>query len=88
MQEKCRFKPEHASDAFNEIAERYFNHNFGQMSKADFEILLFRLYQENLQRNQLPADDFSIAAALGITESKVRNMKIKTALHLFCSAVF
>lgn len=81
MQERYRFRPEDASAAFNEIAERYYNHNFGQMSKTDFEVLLFRMYQENLHRNHLPADDFSIATDLGITESKVRNMKVKTALQ-------
>ena len=42
---------------------------------------MFKLYQENLQRTRQPVDDFSIASALGITEAKVRNLKVKVNLQ-------
>ena len=81
MSWEIRFSEKQASKAFIEIGDRFYNHNFGQMSKSDFEVLLFKLYQENLQYNHMTTDDFSMATALGIPESKVRNLKVKVELQ-------
>lgn len=76
--------------AFDEIAARYYNHNFGQMSKSDFETLLFHLYLErvlcNDKKNNVNTDfnsysDFTLSEELGITQSRVANLKVKKQLQ-------
>ena len=67
--------------AFNQISDRYFNRNFGMMSKADFETLLFHIYIEHLLNNNLNFDDYSISKDLGISQAKVRSLKIKKELQ-------
>ena len=66
---------------FETIAGQFFQRNFGRMGKADLDVLMFSLYLEHLWKNDLPDDDYSIAVALGITESRVRNLKIKKELQ-------
>ena len=63
------------------ISERYFNRNFGTMSKTDFETLLFSVYLEHILKSGQKYDDYSVSKALGITQSKVRNMKMKKELQ-------
>lgn len=67
--------------AFDDIAVRYYYKNFGTMTKTDYETLLFRIYLRHLKRNRLPTDDYSISRALGITKSKVRNLKMRNELQ-------
>lgn len=77
-----------------EITEHYFNHNFGSMSKSDLETLLFHLYEDNLTKRRKDAeielsdksmsswesDDYTLSKALGITQSRVRALKERSAL--------
>ena len=67
--------------AFEMIAGQYLNKNFGRMGKSDFEVLIFSIYIEHLLENGLPYDDYTIALQLGISESRVRNLKIKKELQ-------
>lgn len=71
--------------AFDKIAENYYFGNFGTMQKADIEVLLFSIYLEEIL-NQSEEDmntysDYTLAKQLGITQSKVSNLKIKKQLQ-------
>lgn len=67
--------------AFDLLANRFYEHNFGQISKADFEVLMFKIYLDDLHRSNEDDSDFVLATALGITESKVRSLKVKKELQ-------
>lgn len=67
--------------AFETISGYFYQRNFGRMGKADLDLLMFSFYLDHLSENNLPDDDYSISTALGITESRVRNMKIKRELQ-------
>lgn len=67
--------------AFHMISSRYFKRNFGTMTKADFETLLFSIYIEHLLENNQPFDDYTMSKALGITQSKVRTLKLRKELQ-------
>jgi len=65
----------------DEIFNRYFNRNFGTMSKADFEVYLFHYYIEYLRENEPElCSDYALSNIMGITQSRVRNLKIKAEL--------
>ncbi len=74
---------------FDEIASHFYNSNFGMMSKADIELMMFRFYIEKLISENMNADgtidykkcsDYRISQDLGITQQKVRNLKVKNQL--------
>ena len=75
------FKDDEKIEAFEDIAVQYYYRNFGSLTKTDFETLLFKIYLRHLKRNQLSMDDYSISRDLGITQSKVRNMKLRIDLR-------
>ena len=54
-----------------------FTRRFGSFSKADYEVLMFTIFQDSLEH---PLRDYDISVALGITESKVRNLRVKSQL--------
>lgn len=54
-----------------------FTRRFGTFSKSDYETLLFTIFLDSLDS---PARDYDISIALGITESKVRNLRIRSQL--------
>ncbi len=64
----------------SKIEEMYFNRNFGSMSKADFETLLFSEYIEHCINNEIPYDDYSLSKKLGITQSRIRSLKERKEL--------
>lgn len=70
------------------LFKKYANKNFGLMIKSEFEVILFyHIMQELL--NELPKDketekfisDYDLSMTLGITESKVRNLR--TRAHIY-----
>ena len=75
------FSGQEKEAAFDLISSKFFNHNFGMMSKSDYETLLFHIYIEHLLNNSLPFDDYIISKDLGITQSKVRTLKCKKELQ-------
>ena len=75
------FKVAEKTAAFDLIAKRYFDRNFGTMSKTDFETLLFHIYMENLLSHNEKFDDYTVSKALGISQSKVRNLKMRKELQ-------
>lgn len=75
------FSPEEMQDAFALIQERYYHRNFGTMTKTDFETLLFRIYLNHLLVTNAPFDDYTMSKALGISQSKIRNLKARNELQ-------
>ena len=75
------FHEEEKISAFDEIEKRYFRRNFGTMSKTDLETLLFHIYIEHLLDNGEPFDDHTMSKSLGISQSKVRNLKMRKELQ-------
>lgn len=68
-------------NAFDRIYERFFRRNFGTMSKTDMETLMFDIYIEHLLDNKLPFDDYTMSKTLGISQSKIRNLKVRKELQ-------
>lgn len=54
-----------------------FTKRFGSFSKSDYEVLMFSIYRD-LQMES--CRDYEMSLALGITESKVRSLRVKSQL--------
>lgn len=72
--------------AFDRIAEVCYARNFGRMSKTDFETLLFDIYLSQLLKHTDTDDfrkysDYRLSKELGITQSKVSNLKVRRQLQ-------
>lgn len=83
------FSDEEKIKNFDEIVSNFYNSNFGHMSKTDIELLMFHLYIEKMILQYKEADntidykkcsDYKISKDLGITQQKVRNLKVKSQL--------
>ena len=72
------------AEAFDKIAENYYFCNFGEMSKSDYEVLLFSLYIDRILESS--ADDmqtygdYILSKYLGVTQSKIKGLKEKKEL--------
>lgn len=89
MAEYVTFEPEEKIRFFDEIAACFYNANFGQLSKADLELMMFRFYIEKMVSDNENKDgtidyrkcsDYKISKDLGITQQRVRNLKVKNQL--------
>ncbi|MCD7959658.1 MAG: hypothetical protein LUF89_09380 [Ruminococcus sp.] len=80
MCQKQDFSSAEKEKAFDAIADLYYNRNFGTMTKADFETLLFSIYLEHLLDNHLPCDDYTMSIALGVSETRIRTLKERKQL--------
>ncbi len=65
---------------FKELAEMFYNHNFGQASKQEIEIFMFHAYMDGLREDKKTITDYTISKKLGITQQRVRNLRIKENL--------
>ncbi len=74
------FSREEKEKAFNLITKLYYNRNFGETTKSDFETLLFSIYIEHLMNNNLPYDDYTMSNDLGITQTRIRSLKERKQL--------
>ena len=54
-----------------------FTRRFGSFSKSDYEVLMFTIFLDSITEQ---LRDYDISIALGITESKVRNLRVKSQL--------
>jgi hypothetical protein len=77
------------AQAFDEIAARFYEVNFGLSTKSDIDLLMFKLYFDKLNAENKNADgstnyracsDYIISKALGISQDRVRNLKLKKQL--------
>lgn len=84
------FTAEEKAAMFDEIAAQFYESNFGHLSKADMELMMFHFYLEKMIRDNKNPDgtidyrkcsDYKISQDLGITQQRVRNMKIKKQLY-------
>ena len=84
-----RFSEEEMADNFKTICNCFYEKNFGQMSKSDFEALMFHFYIEKLVKDNSDSNgiidfnacsDYRISNELGITQQRVRNLKVKNQL--------
>ena len=74
------------AEAFDMLAQEYYLGNFGQMSKAETDVIMFHLYIKQLLNVKGDADftnysDYVLAKDLGITQSKVSSLKLKQQLQ-------
>ena len=51
------FTNEEIIKAFDEVAKHFYDHNFGQMSKADSELLMFHLYFDKISTSSYSKSD-------------------------------
>lgn len=76
---------ESKANAFDKIAEKYYYANFASTSKADLETLLFSIYIEQIlekdQTDLTAYSDYTLSKLLGISQSKVSNLKVKKELQ-------
>lgn len=84
-----KFTDEEKIDMFDRIAERFYCRNFGSFAKADFELMMFNFYMEKLINDNQDHDgtinynkisDYRLSKELGITQQRVRNLKVKKDL--------
>lgn len=80
-EDKCKF--------FDEISKHFYESNFGSLSKSEFELLMFSFYIEKMISDNVDEDgivnysacsDYRISQDLGITQQRVRNLKVKNQL--------
>lgn len=83
------FSTEEKIENFEKISQYFFQSNFGEMSKSDIELLMFSFYLDNIIAhstdkngvlNYSACSDYNISKDLGITQQRVRNLKIKKAV--------
>lgn len=83
------FSEHEKATMFDELSKLFYGHNFGQASKADIELLMFRFYLEKVIASCVKDDgtvdynlcsDYRISKALGITQQRVRTLKVKKQL--------
>ena len=86
---KLVFTSEEKSKMFDEIASNYYCRNFGLLSKSEMDLLMFRFFIEKLENetrcddnmvNYQACSDYQISKALGITEQRVRSLKVRYQL--------
>ena len=88
--ENVHFSDDDKIKAFNEIEKLFYYANFGQASKSEIELLMFKIYLEKLIKENKDSNgqtidynkcsDYRISKELGITQQRVRNLKVKKQL--------
>lgn len=69
-------------NSFNILSEKFYLGNFGNFSKTEFDLLMFHFFYENYKKNSKKKyiSDYEISKELGITQSRVKNLRIKCEL--------
>lgn len=89
MAEYVEFTDKEKAENFDELAKLFYERNFGQRSKSDIELLMFNFYIKKLVADNQNEDgtvdyqkcsDYIISRDLGITQQRVRNLKVKNDL--------
>lgn len=74
------------AEAFDKIADLFYNRNFGSASKAEIELLMFSILMDgmihkhsgdNNVMDMNACSDFNMAKMLGIPKTTVKNLKLK-----------
>jgi len=86
MEVEDKAQTERNAEKFKEIAKNYYNKNFGTFSKSEIDLLMFKFFYEDLQsqntdgigtEKNTPLSDYRISKELGITERRVRDLRIR-----------
>lgn len=75
------FSPQEKEEAFDLLSSMFYQQNFATLGKTDFDLLMFHLYLNHVINNGLPEDDYTISKDLGITQQRVRSLKIRDHLR-------
>lgn len=84
------FSEEDKLKFFDTIADCFYRANFGELSKADMELMMFGFYLDKMNSTYQDSDgvldynkcsDYRISKKLGITPQRVRNLKVKYYLR-------
>lgn len=67
--------------AFDALAPYFTAHNFGVAGKSDIELVFFSIVMTHQQHIGGRTDDYTLSNLLGITQSRVHNLKIKAQLR-------
>ena len=73
------------AEAFDKIAEMFYNRNFGATPKSEIELLMFSIMMEGMIHKYSNGDvldmnacsDYNMAKMLGIKQTAVKNLKLK-----------
>lgn len=70
--------------AFDKIAELFYLSNFGTAGKSDIDTLMFSIYLDRLMEINFDDyesySDYSMSKQLGITQTRISNLKVKKEL--------
>ena len=75
---KEKFSKENKIKAFDFILEEYFKQGFGSMTKGDIDLLFFSAI--NKYSSLKDKSDYSLSKILKITQTRIRNLKVKEGL--------
>jgi len=84
------FDKDSKAAAFDRLAELFYNKNFSNASKTEIELLMFDIYfKATIDKNKnegnvldyVASSNYEISTQLGITQEKVRNLKIRKQLR-------
>ena len=87
--EYVSFSDSEKIDMFDKISKCFYEANFGRTSKADIELMMFDFYIRKMINDSMESDntinynkcsDYKISKDLGITQQRVRNLKVKNQL--------
>ncbi|MGX6961110.1 hypothetical protein [Vagococcus xieshaowenii] len=85
MNPKVEFSDSEKLKYFDEICEKYYQKNFGLTSKTEIDLLMFKFFYQNKIKKKAEGffnadSDYLLSKELGITQTRVRNLKIKKEL--------
>ena len=79
------FTSDEKAAAFDKLSAQYYDRNFGSLSKANLDVLMFSIYLEHCVQSNEPTDDYTLSKDLGISQTKVRTLKQNEVLQLTSS---
>ena len=68
-------------ELLDKLCSKYYNRNFGNISKSEIDLIMFHYYVEELKNNNKDTSDYTISKSLGISQLRVRNLKQKDYLQ-------
>ena len=82
------FSNEEKEEFFQFFYDKFYNKNFGSLSKSDIELYVFQFLIKKLRKlnsdgyavNETKLSDFKLACQLGVTPQKIRSLKLKERL--------
>lgn len=66
--------------AFEFLLSEYLIAGFGVLNKSELDLLFFKIINDSLLNDEQEKGDYALSHLLGITEQRIRNLKIKSAL--------